>query len=201
MQDTQQTSEQKLDRFEIYKATIGEFVFHEVENKLHSPYPHVLYNIAKICIGLYFEERIEEPVTIWTANNQYSLHPGTNRYLFSQVFNLPLEAYIINRWGTTAEQIKYNFPDAQPFDGDMEAYISYVHKFNVHRIKPGRSVKKHEFSQAAVNTDFFNDKGLVVYSQGEIKAKLGNRNFEEVEVDSMIEYVKQVLRRYTDYEG
>lgn len=198
MQDSQQTF--KLDQFEIYKATIGDFVFEDVEDKLHSPYPHVLYNIAKICTALYFEERIEDPVTVWTVNNQYCLHPGTNRYLFSKVFNLPLEAYIINRWGTTADQIKNNFPDSQPFTGDIEAFIGYVHKFRVHRIKPGRSVKKHEFSQAAVATNFFNDKGLAIYCQGELKVKLGARNFRDVEVDSMVEYVKQVLRRYTDYD-
>lgn len=50
MQDSQQTF--KLDRFEIYKATIGDFVFEDVEDKLHSPIP-MSYTILQRFVLLF----------------------------------------------------------------------------------------------------------------------------------------------------
>lgn len=194
MQNSQQTLT-NISQFEIYEATVGDHVFEHVDQKLHSPYPHVLENMSRLIIALYYEDKIRDAVTIMAANNEYYLHPGTNRYLISKVLGLDCPALIINRWNTSYDEVKSHFPDAVPYEKDFPSFVSYVNKFKSHRIKPHRTASKNVFEATVTKMHPFSDKGLIVNGR-----LFGNpNNAISVTCNTAIEFAEQILRRFTDY--
>tara|TARA_B110000902_G_scaffold62467_1_gene73908 strand:- start:18777 stop:19364 length:588 start_codon:yes stop_codon:yes gene_type:complete len=195
MQNSQQTLT-NISQFEIYEATIGDHVFDHVDNQLKVSYPHVLENMARLIVALYYEEQITDAVTIMAANNEFYLHPGTNRYLVSKVLGTECRALIINRWNTSYYEVKSAFPDAVPYEKDFPSFVSYVNKFKSHRLKPHRTSSKNIFELTVTNMDPFRNKGLIV--NGRV---FGNPdNAVSVTCTTAISFAEHILRRFTDYE-
>lgn len=205
--------ENTIDRYEIYEVTIPRnFHFPHIDDKVNIT-EKGYYLLAKHSIGLYWEGEFTDYATITAVNRQYYLHPGSNRYLVARTvkeFN-EVKALVINRWGTTYEMIKQDFPDAKLYRESFVGYMNFRDALEPgegallgHGLKPYRTVNKNAFDQAAKSSPTllqYNPKGLEVIYNGERKVILGNQeDFITVNISTIYEYIQYVLVHFTDFE-
>ena len=201
-----------IDRIEIYEATVPRyFPFPHIEDRINAT--ERAYEItARVSCGLYWEGEYDDYCTIIAAENKFHIHPGLNRYMVSRVVSSMPEAkaLIINRWNTSFETIKKNFPDAKLYRESFSAFLNFRDVYEPgegtllgHGIKPYKDSNKDAFFSAVQDDLLFNrvDQGLEVLYNGERKIILGNTlRYKTVEIEDIYDYVRQVLIHFTDFE-
>jgi len=214
MQNSQQALESTIDRFQVYKVTVPR----------HYPFPNIdkrvemndrgYRNFAGATLGVYWDGYYKDYATIIAANCEVFLHPGTNRYVMSRINpNFPeVTALLINRWGTSFDWIKSQFPDAELYTDSFAAFMSFRHEDEPgagmllgHGLKSHRTVNKSAFDVAVMATENlfdYNPVGLRVVYKGEQKIILGNqREYKTVDINSIYDYSGVLLKHFTDFEG
>lgn len=220
--------ERKLGYFDIWYATLPADMVElkNVQIKLYGK-PKNYLNHALIVLHLYDEfagtdKEYQSDSTIMTANGEFYIHPGTNRYLLERVCKeMPKsKVLIINRWGTTYEQVLKSFPDAKLYKENVMCAMNYKEKPHklvaAHGMKCGWEghkdtwlihVKEHLQTQVhngitRVIHPVFNttNTSLSIYFQDQCKIILGPQSeTTRLDITVMEEFTIGVLKHFRGY--
>jgi hypothetical protein len=171
------------DFYQIYEATVpNNFSEKYIEDKINQL--TYLPRIAKTLIRIYESRPIyDDTIQITALNGEYIVHPGVHRMIVGRLIEQPIKAFIVNRYGTSYEEILKTFPNARPYEENMNALFvrkktsdDHGHFFYLN--------KKEEKSK------FDNDCQKWI---------LEDPYWMNIDADDIWEFAERVLLYYTDY--
>ena len=133
--------ENELGYFQMWKAKLPRGLTVQDMNVKLSGHHKDWWTHTVACLTLYKQivkdgDSYVNTSLIMSAMGKYYIHPGTKRYILESICDQfpQSDVLIMNRWGTTEEQILTDFPDAKRHREDFDGWFNYKdlpHK-NVH---------------------------------------------------------------------
>jgi hypothetical protein len=171
------------DFYQIYEATVPDnFTEKYIEDRINQL--SYLHRIAKTLIRIYESRPIyDDSIQITALNGEYMVHPGVHRMIVGRLIEQPIKAFIVNRYGTSYEEILKTFPDAKPYNENMNALFvrketpdDHGHFFYLNKNKE-KSLFDNDCQRWALEDAYWMNTGA----------------------DTIWEFAEKILLYYTDY--
>ena len=174
------------------------------------------------CLTLHKEIVVDKHVykntsLIMTAMGKYYIHPGTKRYLLESICHeFPQsDVLILNRWGTTDNQIKSTFPDAKRHRAHFDGWFNYKdmpHKnVTAHGLKTDREggkdwwlhnakaqTTRYQYGQDHYTHPLVEDRCVEYWYKGQRKIIVGTGQRQVVEIIDVEHLTRHLLETWTN---
>lgn len=212
--------ERELGYFEMWKAKLPRGLPVQDMNTKLSGHHKDWWTHTVACLSLYQQivkkgDSYVNTSLIMSAMGKYYIHPGTKRYILESICDQfpQSDVLIMNRWGTTEEQILKDFPDAKRHREDFNGWFNYkdIPKKDVyaHGLKTDRKGGKDMWLHAArkgtnIIAEGHYDHPLIYgrciefWYQGKKAITIGRGEATRVDVYDVYHFTKILLREYTD---